>query len=787
MPDHLGLPDPITQPDRRQGGGFPPGERRSPPTHGGELHRELEQAQTAPIAQIVDGVDPRRVFKIRGVTRISDAELRRRDLEFLGDTDDWTYFVVPTEDQANGLLRAIEAYAAGTEEEAPLASLFDRIDAIEPYGPEDRLTEPLALAIQTADWPLVVDVVVWSSATDEEAAVRVGDVRTACEQYDAQVLGADMRARTAAVRVRCNQEALEAILNLSVVESVRLPLAPLLEPSSWLQAEATLAEPPEPLEIAVGVIDDGVASNHPLLEGLVIADEQIPNSHTWKDAGPHGTMVAGLAAYGEFEEAFGAGGLDLPNPVRVACVRILEPDDSGDPNSTHLPSDIPDHEVIENAIRLLYREHGVRVFNLSITDRFPYSGPHASVLTETIDRISRELDVVVVVAAGNRGFGVDGITDNGLHALHDYPMYMTDTEARLAEPAPAALAVTVGSLGLSDAPVTAHGTSYIDRHVVAGRNLPSPFSRTGPGISADIKPEFVHHGGDLVWDGNALSRNDIGVATVSLNSDFTNRLFTAGSGTSFAAPRVANIAARVLLRYPDSSANLVRALLAISASRPDEMALDLEDTEIFHMMGLGVPDSYLALESESNRVVMVTEGEIAADSVLIHPVPVPEDFARGRADRSISVALAYDPPVRRQRREYLGGRVKVDMFRNIAPDAIREVMGRQEDEGRVPIPNDRRRLQGRLRPTATLSLGSTLQTRRWTAAHATSLDPDDGDTYYIVLTHMREDWADRLPEDYTHQSYALAVELWDRDRAEIDLYNLVQSQVQIPATVRVRV
>lgn len=786
MSDHLGLPEPIAQLDRRQGGGFGTTERRHPPSHGQELRQELEEARTAPIARVVDGVDPRRVFKIRSLTRIGDEELAARNLEFLGDTADWIYFVVPSDEEADGLRRAIDNYSEGTEEEAPLASLFDRIAAIEPYAAADRVSVSLEAGMDRDAWPLVVDVVVWPSSSDEEARRRVEDVRTACRQYDAQVLGADTRARTAAARVRCNRDALEALLDLTVVESIRLPLAPLIEPSAWLQADLELAETREAIDVTIGVIDDGVATGHPLLAGVVVADESFPRDREWRDAGPHGTMVAGLAAYGGFEAAFAEGGLALRQPVHVACVRVLEPDDSGDPNSTRLPSDHPDHEVIEEAIRLLHDGNGVRIFNLSLTDRFPYSGPHASVLTETIDRISRELDVVIVVAAGNRRFANDGSTDLGLHALHDYPAYMVDAEARLAEPAPSAIAVSVGSLGLSDAPVTAHGETHIDRHVLAGRNRPSPFSRSGPGITADIKPEFAHYGGDLVWDGVMLNANDLGVGSISLNHDFSARLFRASSGTSYAAPRVAHIAARILDRYPDASANLIRALLAVSASQPEESALDVGEDELLHILGLGLPDLDLAVDSDGSRVVMVTEGEIAVDSVLIHPVPVPEVFARGRADRSISVALAYDPPVRRQRREYLAGRIKTDMFRNIDADEIREIMGRQGDD-RVAIPGDRRRVQGRLRPTATLVLGSTLQARRWEASHARSLDPDDGDTYYVVLTHTREGWADRLPEDYTAQRYALAVELWDRERTDINLYDLVQSQVRVPATVRVRV
>ena len=43
-----------------------------------------------------------------------------------------------------------------------------------------------------------------------------------------------------------------------------------------------------------------------------------------------------------------------------------------------------------------------------------------------------ELDIVIVVAAGNRSFGLDGTTEDGLHALDDYPNYLHDEDARLA-------------------------------------------------------------------------------------------------------------------------------------------------------------------------------------------------------------------------------------------------------------------------------------------------------------------------------------------------------------------
>jgi subtilisin family serine protease len=789
MSDHLELPEPVALADRRQGTAGGSTEHRDPPTHGRALHGDLDEVRAAPVRRVVDGVDPRRVFKIRSQTRLTDAELGARDLQLLGDTEDWTYIVVPDDVSVAELYRAIDAYASGGVDgaSAPLAGFFDRVGRIEPYGPDDRAAAQLNEARAAGVWPVMVDIVVWPSPDQAEAARRVADVQRALDQYDGTMRGSDTRAQTTVVRASCGEVALEAVLDLMVVERVRLPLAPLLEPSTWLTAQPDDLTLPPPLDAIVGVLDDGIAAGHPLLAGVVVASYEFPEAHSWKPIGPHGTMVAGLAAYGGFEDVLSTGGGDLPQPVRIVAARVLEPDGTGIPLSTHLPSGEPDHEVIESAIRHLHAEHGVRVFNMSVTDRFAYSGPHASVLTETIDRLARELDLVIVIAAGNRPFAMDGTTLDGAHALHDYPTYLHDDEARLAEPATAANAISVGSLGLSDAPVTASGTSYVDHHAIAGKNRPSPFSRTGPGVAARVKPEFVHHGGDLVWTGTNLNDQDLGASCISLNVDYPSRLFRVASGTSFAAPRVANLAARVNARYPKASGNLIRALLAVAARHPESTELGLSDEELFRTLGLGVPRTDHVTESFSNRVVMVSEGEIACDTALIHPIPIPEAFVRGRSDRSISIALAYDPPVRRQRREYLGGRIKIDLFRNVDLDDLRDLMGRQDPEDRQGLPADRRRIQQKLRPTGTIALGSTLQVRRWDARAASSLNPDDGDTYHAVLTHVRESWADRLPEEYTEQGYAIAVELWDRDRLDVDLYNLVQNQVEVPARVRIRI
>ena len=103
---------------------------------------------------------------------------------------------------------------------------------------------------------------------------------------------------------------------------------------------------------------------------------------------------------------------------------------------------------------------------------------------------------------------------------------------------------------------------------------PSPFTRIGPGVGGAIKPDLIDIGGTLVFD-SAVARLRDGrdlpsAGVVTLYHQFLDRLFTSGSGTSYAAPLVAFKAAQILARFPNASANLIRALLINAAHVPGE-------------------------------------------------------------------------------------------------------------------------------------------------------------------------------------------------------------------------
>lgn len=813
MADHLLLPAPIVRDTRRRrkatGPPLPPPPERNRPEHGEKLCAQLEAIREQPTHELTEGVDPARVLKIRAASALLEADLIRRELAPLGEAPGWRYFVLPTDD-GEEFSRALDAYVAVATSTAsasddavgshlpdsaetqraatspsqapvPLSGLIDRIEDIEPYGREDRIADELTELLESGDVPTAVDVLIWPSQNVAEARSRLETVQAVVQQYGGRFLGHDSAPTTTTARITCGMTTLNALLELSPVARVRLPFAPMIEPSTWLSAQLNDFYRPAPLDAVVGVIDDGVAASHPLLSDLVIDQRDFPGLHNWTDAGPHGTLVAGLAAYGGFESALLKGqfvdGTTLPPPVRLVVARVLEPDPSSGPLTTRFATDESEHSTISQAVNWMHSEYGVRVFNLSITDSKAYSGPHASLLTVTLDSLARELDIVIIVAAGNSPIGRSGEATDGSHLAHGYPRYLRSEINRLAEPATGANVLTVGSLAFSEAPSTPSGTSHVDERAIAGPGRPSPFTRLGPGIVGKIKPELVDHGGDVAFS-NALGARpaDLGLSVVSLSSDLGAHMFRAASGTSFAAARVSNLAARTVARYPDASANLIRCLVGLSSAHPQEAeSLMPSEEERYTAIGYGRPDLERATESGSQRVVMTYEGELASDSALVHEFPVPREFAIGAGQRFISVALAYDPPARWQRRDYIAGLMDIALYRNVDPEQLADRLA-SRDAG--DLPENRSLIRDGLRPTQTLTAGSTLIVRRWVVESARALNPDDGEMYCVSVTHRARSWASGLLDAPTTQRYALAVELWDRERLT-NLYQVVQRQLQV--------
>lgn len=345
------------------------------------------------------------------------------------------------------------------------------------------------------------------------------------------------------------------------------------------------------------------------------------------------------------------------------------------------------------------------------------------------------------------------------------------------EPGTAVNVLTVGSLahsnGLQDndeeqagvVPLTAQGH-------------PSPFTRIGPGVNEILKPDFVDFGGTVVFDGPTQTLSDArtraAAGVISLNRGYIERMLTAVSGTSFASPLVAYKAAMVRETFPQASANLVRALLAISADWPDaavECLADLGDDETMRILGNGVIDIEKALNSNDNRVVLYREDALDVNRFAVYEVPVPQVFQAGNGRRHIRVALAFDPVVRHTRLDYAGLSMSFDLYRGATAQEVFDACRKWEKaEGDAFSLLGSRRC--RFFPATRLRGKGTLQ--RGTFVAHRSLE-NYGDTYYLAV-RCEAGWASALTPN---QRFAVAVELGYE--AEIALYQRVRQRVQLPA------
>jgi subtilase family protein len=234
---------------------------------------------------------------------------------------------------------------------------------------------------------------------------------------------------------------------------------------------------------------------------------------------------------------------------------------------------------------------------------------------------------------------------------------------------------------------------------------PSPFSRVGPGIGGSVKPDLVDVGGTMVFDPIVVrlrTGEDLASAGVlTLHNKFIDRLFTAGSGTSYAAPRVAFSAAQILTRFPSATANLVRALLG-SAEIPGparERLIPLGIEAVQTVCGHGQTDLERAAFSDEARVVLYGEDELVVDHFAVYRVPIPQPFQSHAGDRKIQVTLAFDPPVRHTRNDYAGIGMSFRLIRGCDPQQIFEhYRKRSKEEG--PFPEIEARYDCKLLPGA---------------------------------------------------------------------------------------
>lgn len=787
MVDHLPLPPGQELSSRRRPPAPTGGRSVNRKNHAAKLSSDLAQASEQVDQETDSGSDPRLVLKLDAVTRLTSGPLRGLDLLQLGESQGWTYAVLSDRDSRRLLMRLLGEYSSTDQDSASpwnhpqtWAQLLDNIDGISVYGETDRRDPELEeLSFESAE---IVDIIIWPAQSASAAVERIDAVRdllltASAEGLIAEVLSFDPRPQTTSLRAQVDMATLNRLLRESWVERIRPPLR-----TPFSRRTITRAAIPRglsaPTNAPIGILDGVVSVANPLLTDRVIDSREFPEGHVFSAADVHGTAVASVCVWGSLD--FAVTGNPAPPSSPIFAARILDVD----PNRHDLYIPGQDHTTLEAAIRWLVNDKRCRIVSLSVNK------PHAedrllrSEVCATLDALVRELQFVLIVSSGNRSEEPAG------GWLGGYPGYLEDDDARVADPADAALAITVGSIAHREVP---SGVPTEHLLSVARTGDPSPFGRSGPvrGRTREgmAKPEFSHDGGNMVHD-HTLSMahtNDPGVSVVVGTPPIGGQFLTTEVGSSYAAPAVAYEISRIAARYPDASANMLRTLVALSARRTEIsplLGIDVTRTSLY-----GVPRAERILESGGPVAILTVEDEMSTNSVVVHELPIPYEFAQGGSSRSLRVALAFDPPTLRSRREYVAGWMSVELVRGLTYEEVCQRYERQPSRAEVEADSTLTRLDlpsGRLRPVLTPTsrqLASNTLIRRDYVDQG--WDPDD-ENYFLIVSHNLSPWTERQRREYGKQSYSLAVQLIEHDRVDLDLHALVRARLLARARGRVR-
>ena len=747
--------------------------------HGRGLLQKLANAKEQSAGD-VGGFDDRKLFRFTVQKGFNPEDLRKisTEIEFVSQEDE----TVVIGFASNAALAQFEARLSTMAIGGDVTNkqVIYALQSIDGWSPEDRKGWALRKQGFSESDEFLIDVELWPlednhQGRDQEwAKFEEWLKRQGIEKKD-QVRQPGLTL----YRVLCNIEQAERLLRHRDVRSVDLPPSFGLERSIVFQDIQNFSEISDPGEEAPGIVvlDSGLATGHPLL-GSAVGDAQsfLPGEGAHDENG-HGTHVAGLALYGDFERHLRAGAF-VPT-LRLFSGRVLDKDNNA-------AGFVENH--IEKAVRHFVGQHGCRIFNLSLGDgNKPYRGGHLKGLSVTLDTLSRELDVLFVVSAGNHRIGEE--SPNGLEWRDNYPSYLLGDAWRIVDPAPALNALTVGSLVRHNKSWNSQTHTHDPSEVpIAQPEQPSPFTRGGYSVDGAIKPELVAHGGNWAINtraGHALLERVAGLGVVSTNHQFAKgHPFAVDIGTSMAAPQVAHLAASILREHPDANANFIRALLCLNAVMPVASQNLIEQDKSFRgLCGYGQVNEESLHRSLENAVTLIASGSIGNKRHHFYEIPIPDEFVSGgkRRLREIAVALAYTPPVRTTRIKYRATRIDFRLVTSPDLEHVTTMFNKAtEKDDYENIPELK---------TATIGQQArskgTVQADFWRFRQFNARSKLRNQKLFVVVTRNDFDWGQNLCD--TEETYSLMVSLRDQENQNARLYSQIKSRIETRMPVRVRV
>jgi hypothetical protein len=590
---------------RKSFGGSSEKEKVNHEEKGEKLEKEFDQCLPAPTDQKL--VDTENLFFILETKKPIEQEeniFKPLEMTFSLQTDEYSGVVSVDKNKADVLKEKLRTY----KEKNELRTYLNEVEEI-------RCINIEKLAPDLSDWVkseelTAIEIEMFPNLGKEYYESIVEKTSEFLEEHNHQVIDSLIDEESASLQAYATPQTLKAIINgvASIWQARKAPSVTLEKPQKFELTKMPIPIEPLPNNKTVCVLDTGVNGNHPFLKNSVLETQDFSSDNNPNDLDGHGTFVAGLAAYGSLENIVSA----------QASANIISAKIHGLSNNGYL-----EKRLVQAVTQLQAK---AKIFTLSVMYETYGNIALPSSLAYRIDKLSNEQNVLFVVCTGN-------IKDN-LQVLvsgDNYPTYFNSDTCKLFSGAEASAALTVGGIANKDT-----NTS------LAKTGQPSPFTRRGE-FRQRCKPDVVSYAGNLELSSGHLSSHNqaLGIISLGVNNDLAY-----GLGTSYSAPIVANILARLYKEYASASPNLLKALVIHFSEIPKKHRfLKASDELKYALYGKGAPEFESCAYSQNYSPTYIVEDIIGYDEVALIPIYVPLAMKKLFGARKIRVTLVYNPPV----------------------------------------------------------------------------------------------------------------------------------------------
>jgi hypothetical protein len=507
------------------------------------------------------------------------------------------------------LFRQIEKYATETSESGSPrnATLLESISDIRKALEVESFWQDAKNLIPAhdAEW-----CEVWLSSSREEVIQRF-ETLLAQQQINSKSGVIFFPERTVKV-IHANRDQLETISRLSddIAEYRRAKETAAFwldqnnkEQSEWVTSILERLEVDPDSRVAICILDTGVNNGHPLIIPVLKPEDCQSFDPAWgvNDHDKHGTLMAGISAYGDLQEI-----LTHDELIRLKhCLESVKILPASGGNATEFWGYITAQCIYKAEIQSPEKQ---RIVCMAVTSNDTHDRGRPSSWSAMLDQICSGADDdnrrLFIVSAGNVS-----VADRG-----NYPdAQMTDS---IRDPAQSWNALTVGAYTQLDEIKDATLSGY---EPVASADGLSPFSTTSL-VWDDrwpIKPEIVMEGGNLAKDVSGFVTECDDLSMLSTFFDPQQAHFYPFNMTSAATAQAAWFAAQIQAEYPEYWPETVRGLMIHSADWTDTLKRQFLENgnktaykRLLRICGYGVPNLKRARFSASNSLTLIAQSEM---------------------------------------------------------------------------------------------------------------------------------------------------------------------------------